>query len=118
MNECARQVVMEFRDIRIAFGESDEYSFVLHKDTQLWGRRSFKLIAVITSLFAAQYVFQWSKFMGDTQVRRWIPQSTQFLRTRPCFFPLPVVHVRPEEPPSLPDVHSPLPIKSALRIAA
>lgn len=28
-----------FADIRIAYGESDEYSFVLHKHTTLFGTR-------------------------------------------------------------------------------
>jgi tRNA(His) guanylyltransferase len=31
-------VMVDFPDIRIAFGESDEYSFVLHKDTQVYGK--------------------------------------------------------------------------------
>ena len=30
-------VMRDFPDITIAFGESDEYSFVLHKDTTLYG---------------------------------------------------------------------------------
>jgi tRNA(His) guanylyltransferase len=30
-------VMREFPDIILAFGESDEYSFVLHKDTTLYG---------------------------------------------------------------------------------
>jgi hypothetical protein len=30
-------VLAEFQDIRLAFGESDEYSFVFHKDCQLYG---------------------------------------------------------------------------------
>ena len=30
-------VLGEFQDIRLAFGESDEYSFVFHKDCQLYG---------------------------------------------------------------------------------
>ena len=31
-------VMNDFPDIRIAFGESDEYSFVFHKTTKLYGR--------------------------------------------------------------------------------
>eukprot|EP00879_Flechtneria_rotunda_P021479 GHRR01022636.1.p1 GENE.GHRR01022636.1~~GHRR01022636.1.p1 ORF type:complete len:170 (+),score=34.21 GHRR01022636.1:658-1167(+) len=37
MDECAKCVMQEFSEIKLAFGESDEYSFVLHKDTQLYG---------------------------------------------------------------------------------
>lgn len=31
----------EFQDIRLAFGESDEYSFVFAKDCQLYGAKSW-----------------------------------------------------------------------------
>ena len=34
---CCQAVMEEFPDVRLAFGESDEYSFVLHKDCQLYG---------------------------------------------------------------------------------
>lgn len=34
-------VMMDFPDIIIGFGESDEYSFVLHKDTALYGGFQF-----------------------------------------------------------------------------
>ena len=32
-----QEVMKLFSDIRMAFGESDEYSFVLHKNTTLYG---------------------------------------------------------------------------------
>ena len=32
-----QDVMREYGDIRLAFGESDEYSFVFHKDTKLYG---------------------------------------------------------------------------------
>lgn len=32
-----QEVINLFSDIRLAFGESDEYSFVLHKGTTLYG---------------------------------------------------------------------------------
>jgi tRNA(His) 5'-end guanylyltransferase len=32
-------VMREFPEARMAYGESDEYSFILHKDTQLYGER-------------------------------------------------------------------------------
>jgi hypothetical protein len=31
-------VMREFPEARLAYGESDEYSFVLHKDTNLYGK--------------------------------------------------------------------------------
>lgn len=30
-------VMREFPEARLAYGESDEYSFILHKDTNLYG---------------------------------------------------------------------------------
>jgi tRNA(His) guanylyltransferase len=33
-----QEVLVEFPDVRIAFGESDEYSFVLHKSAKLYGK--------------------------------------------------------------------------------
>ena len=37
MDDAAKEVLREFPDVRIAFGQSDEYSFVLHKDTSIYG---------------------------------------------------------------------------------
>ena len=34
-----QEVMGEFPDIRLAYGESDEYSFVFHKSTELYGTR-------------------------------------------------------------------------------
>ena len=39
MNRAAVTVMEEFREIVIAFGQSDEYSFVFRKDTNLFNRR-------------------------------------------------------------------------------
>jgi tRNA(His) guanylyltransferase len=40
MNKCARAVCSEFSDVVIAYGESDEYSFVLRNTTALFKRRA------------------------------------------------------------------------------
>lgn len=37
---CVQSVMREFPEARMAYGESDEYSFILHKDTQLYGECS------------------------------------------------------------------------------
>jgi hypothetical protein len=89
------QVVREFPDIRIAYGVSDEYSFVLHHTTAMYGestwacgwmlsahmlrsqptqptpnhpnrtgRRTSKVVSVITSCFTANYVRWWGELMG------------------------------------------------------
>jgi len=63
----------EFSDIRIAYGVSDEYSFVLHPATTLYGRRSSKIVSVITSCFAASYVRWWGDHMGAATPLRTTP---------------------------------------------
>jgi tRNA(His) guanylyltransferase len=40
MNAAAAEVVRSFVDIVIAYGQSDEYSFVFGEETDLWERRS------------------------------------------------------------------------------
>ena len=50
MNDCARQVMETFPDVWLAYGESDEYSFVLRRNTKLYNRRSDKITTLVTSL--------------------------------------------------------------------
>lgn len=68
MDRSAKEVMLEFPDIRIAYGTSDECSFVLHHSTTLYGRRSSKLVSVITSCFAANYVRWWDDIMGGRKL--------------------------------------------------
>lgn len=39
MNRAATTVMDEFREIVLAFGQSDEYSFIFKKDSQVFNRR-------------------------------------------------------------------------------
>ncbi|XP_034667179.1 probable tRNA(His) guanylyltransferase [Drosophila subobscura] len=64
MNAAATAVMQEFRDVVLAFGQSDEYSFVFRKDTAAFKRRSAKLLTYVTSLFSTSYVMQWTKWMS------------------------------------------------------
>lgn len=43
-----------FADLRIAFGESDEYSFVFHKSTKLYGEFLFSYLAFSSSQLTCQ----------------------------------------------------------------
>lgn len=43
INMSARQMMVAFPDITLAYGDSDEYSFLLKKDCELFERREFKL---------------------------------------------------------------------------
>eukprot|EP00873_Tetraselmis_striata_P022803 jgi/Tetstr1/443067/TSEL_031125.t1 len=64
MNACATAVMDEFTDMRLAYGESDEYSFALHKASKLYGRRASKLVSLVTSYFTANYVMLWPRFFS------------------------------------------------------
>lgn len=67
MNASAKNVVLKYKnDVVLAFGESDEYSFILKKDTSLFKRRRDKLSSLFVSLFTANYVALWSKFFPGT----------------------------------------------------
>lgn len=69
MNACAEHVMNEFNDIVITYGQSDEYSFVFRRKTDLYGRRSAKITTNVVSLFASAYVFKWSKFFPSTELK-------------------------------------------------
>ncbi|EED81613.1 predicted protein [Postia placenta Mad-698-R] len=66
MDHAARDVMNEYKDIVLAFGESDEYSFLFRKSTALYNRRQAKIVTTLTSLFTSSYVFNWSRYLPDT----------------------------------------------------
>ncbi|KAI3636833.1 hypothetical protein MIR68_005100 [Amoeboaphelidium protococcarum] len=69
MNSCAERVLKDFSDITLAYGQSDEYSFLLSRSSNLYHRRSSKLVSTIVSLFTATYVFEWSKYFPDVELQ-------------------------------------------------
>ncbi|KAJ5020933.1 tRNAHis guanylyltransferase-domain-containing protein [Bipolaris maydis] len=52
MNAAAKAVMQEIPDLVMAFGNSDEYSFVFHKDFDYYNR----------STFTSYYVYSWAKY--------------------------------------------------------
>ncbi|KAI9146175.1 Thg1 C terminal domain-containing protein, partial [Paraphysoderma sedebokerense] len=62
MNRCAEKVMEEVKEIFIAYGQSDEFSFVFKPSTQLFNRREAKLTTLIVSLFTSNYVYHWPHF--------------------------------------------------------
>ena len=66
MNAAAVRVVTELADVVVAYGISDEYSFVLRRDSRLFDRRESKLVSTITSLFTAHYVHLWPAHFPST----------------------------------------------------
>jgi len=73
MNAAAKAVMTELPDIIIAYGISDEYSFVFHKSCALFERRSSKVVTTVVSTFTAYYVHLWSNFFPDATLTPPLP---------------------------------------------
>ncbi|MES1913931.1 MAG: hypothetical protein MHM6MM_006074 [Cercozoa sp. M6MM] len=69
MNAAASDVMREFGEIIVAFGESDEFSFVFRRDTRAYKRRREKLVTLCASLFASSFVYNWSRFFPETELQ-------------------------------------------------
>lgn len=65
MNSAAKAVMTAYGDVVLAYGQSDEYSFVINKHSNLYSRRSSKLISVLVSTFTAAFVNEWSAHFPD-----------------------------------------------------
>ncbi|KAF2215875.1 hypothetical protein CERZMDRAFT_35128 [Cercospora zeae-maydis SCOH1-5] len=76
MNSAAVQVVKSFHDIVLAYGQSDEYSFVFHESTTLFERRSAKLSTSVATMFTAEYVMQWREFFPEEEMKLCRPFPT------------------------------------------
>ncbi|KAK3597733.1 hypothetical protein CHS0354_006084 [Potamilus streckersoni] len=72
MTKAADCVMEEFKDIILAYGQSDEYSFVFRRNTTVYNRRASKMMTNIASLFASSYVFYWPRYFG-TQMMQYPP---------------------------------------------
>lgn len=64
MNSAAERVLQAFPDMVLAYGQSDEFSFVLHEDTRLFERRSAKLSSSVATMFTAEFCMGWVDAMG------------------------------------------------------
>uniref|UniRef100_A0A8C5MRQ9 tRNA(His) guanylyltransferase n=1 Tax=Leptobrachium leishanense TaxID=445787 RepID=A0A8C5MRQ9_9ANUR len=62
MNRCAQNVMEELDTICMSYGQSDEYSFVFHKNSNWYKRRASKFMTHVVSQFASSYVFYWKEF--------------------------------------------------------
>ncbi|XP_047544844.1 probable tRNA(His) guanylyltransferase [Vanessa atalanta] len=69
MNYAAFKVLHEFNDVLMAFGQSDEYSFILRKTCFLYKRRAAKLLTTLNSKFSSTYVFYWNKFFDQEPLK-------------------------------------------------
>ncbi|KAJ8588248.1 tRNAHis guanylyltransferase [Rhizopogon salebrosus TDB-379] len=69
MDYAAKSAMIEFKDIVLAFGESDEFSFLFRKSTNLYNRRQAKILTTLTSYFTSCYVLGWPQYFPDTPLR-------------------------------------------------
>ncbi|WCJ41181.1 tRNA(His) guanylyltransferase 1 [Euphorbia peplus] len=69
MNSCAVNVLLEFEDVIFAYGVSDEYSFVLKKDSKLYQRTASNIVSAIVSFFSATYVINWKSFFPQKELK-------------------------------------------------
>ncbi|KAJ4397308.1 tRNA-His guanylyltransferase [Gnomoniopsis smithogilvyi] len=65
MNEAAKFIMTEIPELVIAYGVSDEYSFVFHETCKLFERRESKLVTTIVSTFSSYYIYLWPKYFPD-----------------------------------------------------
>lgn len=73
MNHAAQHVLAQLQDVTLAYGESDEYSFLFRSSTVLYDRRASKLVTTVVSMFTAAYVAGWSQYMGDDVILDMLP---------------------------------------------
>ncbi|KAF9971782.1 tRNA-His guanylyltransferase [Actinomortierella ambigua] len=73
MNKAAQTVMKELHDIVLAFGESDEFSFLFRKSTDLYQRREAKIVTTVVSLFTSAYLYFWSDFFPGSRRPKYPP---------------------------------------------
>lgn len=69
MNKSAEEVMGRFPEIWIAYGQSDEYSFVLRRKTTLFNRRYEKIVSCIVSCFSSAFALNFSVFFPEKQLK-------------------------------------------------
>ncbi|XP_074593684.1 tRNA-histidine guanylyltransferase [Brevipalpus obovatus] len=65
MVESGKHVIKSFYpNITMAYGQSDEFSFIFARNSNSYKRRQNKLSSLIVSSFTSAYVFFWSKYFS------------------------------------------------------
>lgn len=70
MGKSAKEVMASFSEIVLAYGDSDEFSFVFKRSAKVFNRREDKILSCVLSLFSTSYVFHWSKYFKDVQLKK------------------------------------------------
>ncbi|KAG5053572.1 hypothetical protein JHK85_006082 [Glycine max] len=69
MNSCAVEVLEEDADIILAYGFSDEYTFIFKKTSKFYERRASKVLSIITSFFSSVFVRKWDEFFPPKELK-------------------------------------------------
>ncbi|KAL4970476.1 tRNA guanylyltransferase [Aspergillus stella-maris] len=69
MNAAAVEVLKDLPELVVAYGVSDEFSFVFHPSCELFERRSGKLVTTIVSTFTAHYIYLWPSYFPSTPLQ-------------------------------------------------
>ncbi|KAK3094379.1 hypothetical protein FSP39_000972 [Pinctada imbricata] len=72
MTRAAQAVMEEYNDVVLAYGQSDEYTFVFRRNTNVFNRRGSKIMSNVVSLFTSSYVFHWGRYF-NTQTMQYPP---------------------------------------------
>jgi tRNA(His) guanylyltransferase len=62
MSKAAKSVMQDFSEIVIAYGDSDEFSFVFRRSASVFNRREDKILSLVLSKFTGSYMFHWSAY--------------------------------------------------------
>jgi tRNA(His) guanylyltransferase len=65
MNRAAVEVINNMKEIVIAYGQSDEYSFVFKRRAKVFDRREDKILTTVVSLFSSAYVYHQRTYFPD-----------------------------------------------------
>lgn len=84
MNRAASVVLENVPDIILGYGQSDEYSFLIHKHSTLFSRRADKIISTIVSTFTGAYVLHWPSFFHTDSTAK-VPSTHTPLLSLPTF---------------------------------
>lgn len=63
MNLAALEVCRHFNDIFLAYGQSDEFSFMMGRDADVYSRRREKICSTVVSLFTGAYNLKFQEVM-------------------------------------------------------
>lgn len=80
MNKCAELIVSQFDDVIMAYGDSDEYSFLLRRKCSLFERRESKLVSTFASTFTSYYVALWGRYFNGNESRDETRETTEELK--------------------------------------